>query len=195
MPRKWKSKDILLLLLYAPVGAASKRSITGRTRLQKLVFLFEKEFFARFKFGEVIPEELLPVFEPWRFGPFSKQVLSDIEFFKAIGFLTTEKSSTPPELEEVEEYAMWLEADPDDSGGTEYEGEEFTLSEAGEGYVAENLWPHLNQPQREALSALKQRFTEAPLYVILQYVYSKYPESTTRSEITSQVLGVDSDKG
>jgi hypothetical protein len=186
VPRKWTGKDILLLLLYAPVGDEARRGIVGRTRLQKLVFVFEKEYYDRFRFAQVVPEESLPQFEPWRFGPFSKQVMSDIQFFKTIGVVDAAESESGPDLADVEEYSWWLEAGPSDDEPTEYEGEVFSLSRRGEEYVEAKLWPSLNDAQREALSALKARFVAAPLYVILQYVYSKFPDYAKRSEIAER---------
>jgi hypothetical protein len=188
--KRWTGKDVLLLLLYAPVDTDSARGIVGRTRLQKLVFVFEKECYKRFRFGIVIPQSSLPQFEPWRFGPFSKDVMSDIQFFQTIGFVESSTTETAPDVADVEEYARWIEAGPSDEEPSEYEGESFVLSSEGRAYVEARLWPVLNEAQRNALSDLKTRFLSAPLYVILQYVYSKYPDFAEQSEIANKVYGL-----
>lgn len=189
-PRKWHSKDLLLLLLYAPVNGKLGVGVSGRTRLQKLVFVFRKELYKDFRFSRVIPETALPKFEPWRFGPFSKQVYADIDFFRAIGFIDIAKAEEPPEAEEAEEYAYWQQEEPSDGGAaeTEFEGEFLALNDKGAEFVSQKLWPLLDEAQKDALSSLKAKFNETPLYSILQYVYSNYPDSAENSEIADKVL-------
>ncbi len=188
--REWKSKDLLLLLLYAPVNGVVAAGVQGRTRLQKLVFVFRKEVYSEFRFSRIIPEDALPQFEPWHFGPFSKQVYTDIDFFRAIGFISAQPSEEPPGPEEAEEYAYWQQAeDVSDEEDVEYLGELLCLSQAGQDFVEARLWPELDDAQKDGLSKFKSKFAEAPLHSILQYVYSKYPEQTEKSTILDKVLG------
>jgi uncharacterized protein len=189
-PRKWNSKDLLLLLLYAPVKGRTNTGVAGRTRLQKLVFVFRKELYNDFRFSRVIPESAMPPFEAWKFGPFSKQVYSDIDFFRAIGFMDVGDTGEPPGAEEAEEYAYWQQEEPSEErvSESEYRGEFLALTPKGEQFVRERLWDLLDESQRDALSALKSKFNEAPLYSILQYVYTKYPDSAENSEIADRVL-------
>src|SRR6266436_4111154 len=68
-------EDVILLLLDATERLLGKNSIGGITRLQKLLFLLEKET----DFEGIV--EFFP-FEPYNFGPFSKKVDEAVEFLE-----------------------------------------------------------------------------------------------------------------
>ena len=70
-------QDLLLLLLYAPTPESA--SIEGRTRLAKIMFIFNKEAWEEFGFEDVLPRGELPEFSPWRFGPFSEALGDSLE--------------------------------------------------------------------------------------------------------------------
>lgn len=53
-------------------------SIVGVTRLQKLLFLVEKEGQVNLKDSD---------FEPYKFGPFSRKVQDDIDFLVNLGYI------------------------------------------------------------------------------------------------------------
>src|SRR5438132_13163686 len=73
-------EDIVLLLLDANKRVLKKDTISGTTRLEKLLFLLEKETdfegVARF----------FP-FEAHNFGPFSKDVYEAVEFLEGCGLI------------------------------------------------------------------------------------------------------------
>ena len=75
------SKEIILLLLYAK-GKTNKlfEPIKGRTRLMKMIFLFKEELQKAFNKNSVIDFSLLSDFSAYDFGPFSFEVLNDIDF-------------------------------------------------------------------------------------------------------------------
>ena len=78
--KEMNGKDLLLAFLYSPgVSPQNNEPIVGRTKLTKMMFLFEKQIYPRF-FEDTIQIEL-PVFEPYYFGPFSKQLFEDLSFF------------------------------------------------------------------------------------------------------------------
>lgn len=77
------SKDLLLSFLYSPgIEAKINEPITGRTKLTKMMYLFEKQLYSQF-FEESIQIKL-PDFEPYFFGPFSKQLFEDLAFLKQL---------------------------------------------------------------------------------------------------------------
>ena len=189
-------RDILLLLLYVP-GATGEfnEPIRGRTRLMKFLFIFEREIWQAYRFDRSIEKVAMPEFYPWNFGPFSKDVFDDVEFFVRIGMIEVsgggEQEAT---LEEAEEFAWWQSttAVGESSEGEEYSDytdEVFQLSDLGKGFIEDaRLYESLSENQRAILSEYKRRFNDTPLYAILRYVYDKYPEMTDKSQIRDQVL-------
>ena len=77
---KLKGKDILLLILYAK-GTSGKiaEPILGTTRLTKSMFLFEEEFKSKF-ISDTLTIEDMPEFIAWNYGPWSKELIDNIEF-------------------------------------------------------------------------------------------------------------------
>ena len=186
---KLTRQDLLLLLLYAPTPAAT--NIAGRTRLAKIMFIFNEEEWEESGFEDVLPGRELPKFAPWRFGPFSKELSQDVSFFTGIGFVDAHVPDDQSRATRSFERAFWVDEDPegDEPSLDRFVVEEFTLTELGTRYVEEEgLWDTLSEGQQEALIRLKNRFTNVPLRQVLQYVYRRYPESATRSEIIDKVL-------
>jgi uncharacterized protein YwgA len=185
-------KDILLLFLYVAGATGEPREpIRGRTRLMKIMFIFREEIWRPFHFDRDIQEVALPQFFPWRFGPFSKDVFDDVEFFQRIGFVSVAAGEAgDATLEEADESAYWnrMIGLDDDFDATEYVEEVYTLTERGTDFIeSEGLYEGLSSNQKEILREYKTRFNQAPLYAILQYVYGKYPQMTSRSEIRDQM--------
>ena len=186
------SKDLLMLLLYAR-GANGRRCepIRGRTRLMKMVFLFDEEIRRQFNLDKVITEAALPDFTPYDFGPFSANVFDDLEFLVGMGFIQPRLVGELPE-EEAEEYAYWQasSATGDDDPGAEAE-EEFALSAIGRGFVEDELMGSLSEQQWQVLDEFKARCAAMPLRTLLRYVYGKYPQTTTKSRIREEILSED----
>lgn len=190
--RSWHSRDILMLLLYAP-GASDRigEPILGRTRLMKLSYLFREEAYESFRFNRVFPVEVLPPFEAWKFGPFSRDVFIDADFLVQTGFVRSSAVDKTDATEAGEsEFEYWRhelaldERDQDD----EYYEECFVLTDRGRSFVEERLLPLLEENQVSALYEFKKRYNSLPLRVLLRYVYENYPEMTSRSEIAGDVL-------
>ena len=182
-------QDLLLLLLYAPTPESA--SIEGRTRLAKIMFIFKEEAWEDSGFEDVLPRGELPEFAPWRFGPFSKELSQDVSFFTRIGFVDAHVPDNQPHATRSFERAFWVDEDPEGEEPSldRFVVEEFTLTELGTRYVEdEGLWDTLSKGQQDALIHLKNRFTNVPLRHVLQYVYTRYPKSATRSEIIDKVL-------
>jgi len=184
------SKDLLLILLYSPgVGEECNESISGRTRIIKMVFLFEKELYKEF-FSTVKIE--IPEFEPYDYGPFSKSLFDDLRFFISINFIEAIETRIPLSTSEQYEFELDKSDIEDDEysfiepvGNVELE---YRLSSIGESYVYEQLWNKLSAGQHEALKRFKKNINIISLDSLLRYVYTKYPESASKSKIADKYL-------
>jgi uncharacterized protein YwgA len=187
--RKWSSKDLLLLFLYFGSEVGDRRGITGRTRLQKVVFIFEKEIYRQFKIDAAIPDEALPPFFAWKFGPFSKEVFADLDFLAAIGLVEAVSEGGLPSREEAEEYAFWAEDSFESiADASEYSEETFCLLERGQEYVETRILPELSDNQRDTIATYVAKFNSLSLGSVLKYVYEGYPEETVNSQIADRVF-------
>jgi len=181
-------RDILLLLLYAPGrDGLPNESISGRTRLVKMLFLFKKEVLPEFRNGTELSEKDFYQFFPWDFGPFSAQVYDDIAFFQLRGFIETSPATEESVPESVAEWDMWLESTEIQYEIDVYEEETFRLTKRGAAFT-EPMFERLSASQRSLLTSFKKRLADAPLRAILRYVYRTYPEQAERSKIAADVL-------
>jgi len=185
------SKDLLMLLLYAGGQTGQEcEPIRGRTRLMKMIFLFEKEVLRKFNANKVIAADALPDFTPYDFGPFSAQVFSDLEFLVELGFVSPKPiGGTELPVEESMEYSYWragVASEVDETApGNE---EEFVLTPLGREFVEAGQAGTLGTDQWQVLSDFKARCTGTSLRGLLRYVYTKYPEQTTESKIRDEIL-------
>lgn len=180
-----RSKDVLLLLLYAPTDKPQAQNIIGRTRLIKLMFLFQKEIFVKFKNDDTSLSEAK--FEAWNFGPWSKDVYDDVEFLKNIGFISVTESGQEATYDEAAENDLWQSQLSDDQV-EEFVQQEFSLEELGKEFT-KTKWDQLSDNQKSVMIAFKEKFNTVALYALLQYVYTRYPGSTAKSIIKDKVLG------
>jgi len=191
MPKINSSKDILMLLLYAK-GAEGRfcEAIRGRTRLVKMVFLFEKEIWEKLKLNQIISKEALPGFRAYDFGPFSAQVYSDLEFLVNLGFVNVERIDGSETLtEEALEYSYWqVTSSTDESEMAEEKEQEFSLTGMGHEFVKEKLKNQLSDEQWDYIGKFKAQCTRTSLRDLLRYVYAKYPETTTKSKIREEIM-------
>ena len=186
-------RDILLLLLYSPGQYEEiNRPIVGRTKLVKMLFLFLEEALKDFRRGTKITEDNFYNFFPWNFGPFSPEIYDDLKFFELREFIDrrTSKEETTPES--AAEWALWLSSSNPDYGEdqySEYQEEEFILTQKGCNFVEKKLYPELSFNQIKLLKEFRSRIESVPLRAILKYVYEKYPSQTKNSKIYEQVVG------
>lgn len=169
-------KSLLLLLLFSPVNEGEPNiPISGRTRLMKMVFLFQKEVLDDFVADCALDVAKMPEFFAWHYGPFSTQLLDELEFLVNRGYIEREAGAAPSAAE-LEEYAFWLE-DGDTTSIGEYLEESYTLS-ADKGIPrAKSTWDELSANQQHMLKEFKASLTRASLDRILEYVYKKYAAS------------------
>jgi uncharacterized protein YwgA len=184
---KFTGKKLILLLLFPHDSGSLSLSIPGRTRLMKMAFLFDKEVWPDLKDEHTGDEKALPEFFAWKFGPFSSELLDDLEFLVNRGFVDVQRGAHATN-EELEEYEYWL----DESGQsftTEYVEEVFSLTEKGMDRAAP-LWAELTDRQRTLIDKFRAVMVKAPLSRILEYVYKKYEKEgfTDRSLIRDRYL-------
>ncbi len=185
-------KDVLLLMLYSP-GKTDKPNepIDGRTRLTKMLFLFKEEALPHFRAGTKINDENFYTFFPWNFGPFSRDVYDDLTFFELHDFIVRDESEEETLPEAAAEWDRWLnlsKADSGDDSYSEYDEQEFKLTPKGAEF-AKALYDSLSIEQHKLLKSFKAKLVKTPLKAMLQYVYTNYPDQTTKSQIKEQVLG------
>jgi uncharacterized protein YwgA len=183
-PRAIDTKDLILLLLFA----GDRQPIRGRTRLVKMVFLFKKEVAKHFRKPTGLAASTLPDFEPHNFGPFAPGVYADLEFLVDNGFVKHKEAGEAISEDEAEEYEYWQSTSGAD-GDAQFSQQDFTITDLGAKFVeAGHAGGALKKEQWQLLNDFKARCTAVSLKQLLRYVYSKYPDMTTRSTIVDEIL-------
>lgn len=184
------SKDLIMLMLYAKGHSGMHcESIKGKTRLMKMVFLFDKEIRKQFNLEKAIDKVAIPDFIAHDYGPFSANVYEDMEFLVNAGFIST-RISAESEGAEKEEYDYWVAKSKEDA--IDFSGvTEFSLTDVGRDFVKDELKASFTDAQWNVLDKFKAKCTGIPLNTLLKYVYSKYPDMTEKSKIKAKVLGKD----
>jgi len=177
------SLDLLLVLLYTPGETGELgEPINGITRFQKLVFLIKQKEGPQ----AIVASAKEFLYQPYKMGPFSKQLYKDIELLISLGLVKTTKL----------EYFITDDGDTDADGEHEFPSEEtsettiestkYELTDRGM-EAGRDLFAGLKKKDREALVEFKTFFNSIPLRQLLIFVYQKYPEFTTESEIRGQL--------
>ncbi len=189
---KLNRKHILLLLLYSSGKSDNiNEPIDGRTRIIKAMFLFKEETQKDFIKDSNIELTSLPSFYAWNYGPFSKDVYDDIEFFINNGFIEDTNLETNINEVELDEYENWAEdyVLENESIRTFYNEESFHLTKKGIEFVQHKVYNHLSNNQILIMSEFKKRINQASLDAIIRYTYLKYPEYTHLSKIKDKIFG------
>lgn len=182
--KSMKGSDLLLVLFYSPgKNDECNEWIVGRTRLMKMVFLFEQELAKTFFKNRDTP--VLPGFESLYFGPYSAEVQEALSFFVNSSIVIEEETDIPLsggdalEMSYAESDDIW-----NDSSILELEFEcRYRLSDIGVRYVEERLWDDLTATQQSMLRQFKRKINQMSLDSLLSYVYNAYPEYTDKSII------------
>ena len=156
--------ELIALLLFVP-GAQGKiaEPIVGSTRLMKIIFLLYEEA----KLKEL--NEKSNTFTAFRFGPYDSEVFDAIEALRILGLVQTNRENRN------QGKGTDIELATDDQTF-------YRLSDQGIARVqklAERVTPELYK----TVSNYKATYSKKPLVEILQYVYTKYPNFATRSEV------------
>lgn len=187
-------KDLLLCFLYSPgLTPEINEPIIGRTKLTKMMYLFEKQIYGKFFKDDMKIE--IPAFEPYYFGPFSKQLFDDLSFFESIGMIINKETNIPLSSADTIEFEKasdeyiadeWNEASFEDT--PEQFELEYLLSTGGIAYIRDNVWNQFTESQKEKLKAFKEQINKISLDALLRYVYNKYPEDAKKSLIADKYL-------
>jgi len=160
---KLSRRDFLLLTLALASKTSPNRIVESRVRVMKLIFLAQKEAGDTVK--KIVGMEEPYKFEPYLHGPFSKQVLDDLDSLQREGLIEIK-------VEIIELFVKVYK---------------YKLTEEGEAKVAEILRNiRSTASTEEALKRLEKvvsRYATKPLRELLKYVYRTYPEESTPSTI------------
>ncbi len=187
-------KELLLSFLYSPGnGEAVNEPILGRTKLVKMMFIFEKEISKDF-FKE--KDVSLPEFIPYLYGPYSAQVMDDLRIFIGIGYIVTTETAIPMSRAEkkvqfeldMEDDDIWGDFDDEEIEQSEVFQLRYCLSDIGVRYVEERIWNNFNINQKSTIMRFKKQINNMPLDDLLAYVYKKYPEFAEESLIKGRYL-------
>lgn len=192
--KKLTRGDIILLLLFVD----GCNPIRGRTRLQKIVFIFEKEIKKQYGFNKLLESKASKGFEfkSHNYGPFSRNIFDLMDFFVNIELIKVEFDQNIEEalksIDDEDIYCDDLRKIPDlEDEIKEYSDHRdyiYSLTRKGKAYVKDRLLHFLNDNQIEAITELKKTLTQYSLNDILKYVYHKYPQMAEESVIKRKVL-------
>ena len=187
--KKMKGADYLLVLLYLN----EMQPIFGAVRLEKMMFLFEKEI-AKVLKNKGLESEKLANFFAYNYGPFSKDVYDQTELFKSIGFLKITNLNSKEELDEAddwEENAFVDEIFDDETKIIIPDNKymKYEITELGANFVKEKLLNKITLEQRKILELFKQKITDTSIKQLLHYVYLNYPEFAENSLIKGEIFG------
>ncbi len=186
------NRNILLLML----GTGKDESIiangiNGITRLQKFLFLLKYEDYIK-KIDDGYQ------FEAYKAGPYSPTLYDDLEFLENLGLIKSEISGVATEeeaadmdftfeelMDDVEELKDSFE---DIKTADVYDEKRFSLTKEGLEKVKSLLESEEYKPIVDGIRKIKSKFGNYSLDDLLYYVYTKYPDMTTESEIKDQVL-------
>ena len=176
-PRVLEIDDAIVLLVGAPGANERDRGrIEGITRLEKLLFLLEKETDAPHWLKEDAG------FSSDNFGPFSAKAYQEIEMLTSAG-LVEDSARLTDSAEDTWETENIIGEEPADP----YATRDLSLTEKGRRYEA--LLSELPEGAEEVVAELKRRFGSMPLRRLIRYVYQRYPEFTDKSIIRDEILG------
>src|SRR3972149_5904189 len=125
------SRNLLLLMLGVVKDSdCVSKGINGITRLQKLLFLLEKEEWLAKTMGGY-------EFQPYKAGPYSPALYDDLEFLENLGFIKSEISGTATDEEAADMDFTFEELmeDEDIKTADVYDEKRFTLTESGQSKV------------------------------------------------------------
>jgi uncharacterized protein len=174
--------DVVVLLLGAPSSASALWGcLEGITRLEKLVFLLERET----SLAAYLSEDA--DFIAFNFGPFSLKVYQEVETLVAAGLLTDSARQSEDTADAWERLAA-IDAAGELRPADAYTTRSFALTDLGRRYY-DVLASQLSPKAVDELSGFKDRFAMLPLRQLVRYVYENYPEFTERSLIRDDILG------
>ncbi|CQH55209.1 uncharacterized protein HHUB_2199 [Halobacterium hubeiense] len=154
--------DVVFILFYFA------EQVRGVTKLQKLLFLIEQET----EFFEEYEDDVAFEFAPYKMGPFSEAVYSELEFLLQLSAIESEPLDSPHLGDESQ---------------SDLGNKKFSITPKGE-KIASELVGQLEPEYRDELENLVTEYNSMSLTELLQYVYSTYPDFAVESEIRDDVF-------
>lgn len=170
-----ETDDAIVLLLGAGSGESDR--LDGVTRLEKLIFLLERETPVQNWITEKAD------FHSWKFGPFSSKVYEAADTLSVAGMIRDSASSAGTSEDRWEA----LNALVDERDLDPYTTRTFELTERGRRYY-DALLKELPHDAEKTLTDFKSKFARLPLRQLVRYVYEQYPQYTDKSEIRNEIL-------
>lgn len=175
--------DAIVLLLGSPGDPGMPAGeIKGITRLEKMIFLLERETSS----SKWLQQEA--DFEAYNFGPFSQKIYQAVDTLAAAELIEDSSSLAPDSSDSWEQREVIGGRAGSGAGGNPYTTRDFHLTERGWRYF-QALKQEMTKESLDELAEFKSRFAYLPLRQLIRYVYSRYKEYTTKSVIRDQVLG------
>jgi hypothetical protein len=182
---RFEIDDAVVLLLGAAAPHRPSGSISGITRLEKLIFLLEKESDSKEWLDESAD------FEAYKFGPFSQKIYQSVDLLSAAGLVEDSAKTALSDIdtwEERENIGLSDGSSVVNGGRDPYMTRDFALTSKGWKYF-ESLKGELRPKYLKQIAMLKERFAFIPLRQLIRYVYQSYPDYTTLSEIRDDIMG------
>ena len=154
--------DVVFILFYFA------ERVRGVTKLQKLLFLIEQET----EFFEEYSDDVAFNFAPYKMGPFSDEVYSELEFLL--------------QLSAIESEPLEKSSDPNQSDRG-LGNSKFYITSKGR-KIAAQLVKLLEPEYEDELKELVMEYNSMQLKELLRYVYSEYPDYAVESEIQDEVF-------
>jgi uncharacterized protein YwgA len=152
-----KDREKLLVYLVHRLG-----KVDGRTKLIKLLFLLREEF------GFINSYNFIP----YRYGPYSEEIVEDIHELVSKSVMREESILYKATLGEMSQ---------------EKELKRYTLTNIGE-QAAKSIGRSLSPTAKKAFARFLKKYRNLSLEELLRYVYSNYPEYATKSEIKKDIV-------
>lgn len=176
--RPFEVDDAVVLILGAPSKSPSLQDrVEGVTRLEKLLFLFERETDLK----SLLDDDL--DFRAHNFGPFSSKIYQAVEVLEAAQIITDSAR-----LAETNEDAWEMNELIGDQPDAPFTTRDFELTERGRRYYEALRDEFLSEDQEATLGAFKDKSGSVPLRQLIRYVYKRYPDLTVNSVIRDEVL-------
>jgi uncharacterized protein YwgA len=168
-------------------------SLGGITRIQKFLFLLENELGLK-------PSGDGFEFKAYKAGPYTPKIYDDLEFLENLGLVKSEVSglateAEASELSDIEFDELMGDEAPDESKETDYEERLYCLTDDGKEKVEALLKDKNYEPIVEGIRKIKSKYSNYSLNDLLYYVYTKFPEWTTESEIKDKILKGKNNRG
>lgn len=165
--------DTVLLLLAAPSKSnIEPNRINGITRLEKLLFLAEKEE----QLSGAVKSDAFE-FMPYHYGPYSRAIYEAVELLEEAGLLQELRSIDESALDDAEQ----VYSDATEEGAVE---RQFRLT--SDGVAVAQLLGARHPNTTQALTRIKDRYGDLSLRRLIRYVYSTYPDYAKESRIRDQ---------